>query len=285
MSLRLHALLAALALMLAPVAPALAGDAAEAADPGAPLAKTYPVWISLDAGGRVTAVDVEAGTSAPVATIVAGLVRDTTFAPATRDGVAVASEVPATVGVLFTPAGGGYAATLRWLKVQPTQAERMMPARYPSRELRGAIGGWATVGYVVGPDGRADVASVELLDQGAWHHKRLLGAGDAASKTFATATRDSVAQWTFRMARLDGAPVAARLATPMTFRPYDRSGKSDDLPAFARAAQAAVPEALLLDDTLRLPAPAAALPDAPPATTDDIRITGSRVRRTEVGGP
>ena len=138
MSLRLHALLAALALMLASVAPALAGDGAEAADPGAPLAKSYPVWISLDAGGRVTAVDVEAGTSAPVATIVAGLVRDTPFAPATRDGVAVASEVPATVGVLFTPAGGGYAATLRWLKVQPMQAERMMPARYPARELRGA---------------------------------------------------------------------------------------------------------------------------------------------------
>ena len=51
------------------------------------------------------------------------------------------------------------------------------------------------------------------------------------------------------------------------------------------ATQAPVPVPVLLGDGLRLPVPAE-LPEAPPASrADDIRITGSRVRRTGGGDP
>ena len=287
----LAALAATFALLVAAPAAAsarTAGDdpASAEADPGMPLARSYPAWVSIDADGRVTAVEVDAGQSAAVAGIVGDLVRELSFEPAARGGDVVASEVPATIGVRFTPeSGGAYAASLRWLEVLPLRADLMAPPRYPANELRGAVGGWVTLGYVVTPEGRADMATLDVIDQGAWSGHRLLAAGGVAAKAFVAASRESAARWTFRTARLDGVPVPARLATPTTFRPHDRGNEADDVPGFARAPQAPVPVPVLLGDGLRLPVPAE-LPEAPPASrADDIRITGSRVRRTGGGGP
>lgn len=267
----------ALIVMLAALA---AGTArADAEDAGVPLEKSYSSWITLDATGRVLDADVDAGTSESVAGVVTGLARDLAFTPAQIDGVPVPSRVSVGLGVRFTPdATGAYVAALRWAKVNALVADRLGPPRYPARELRSSVGGWALASYVVGPDGRVDPATVRILDQGAFEPRRLLGGGHASAKAFADATRAAVASWTYRTAELDGAAVAVRIATPMTFRPNVQPADSRDLPDFVRAVQMPVPAAELQPGAV-LPA-ATGLPESPPdGDADTIEITGSRVSR------
>lgn len=262
----------------------LASGAHAAAGSGA-LERRFWTWVALDEEGRVAKAEVEDRSSKAMAAVVQGLSKELTFAPATAGGQPVASEVPVELGVRFTPDDAdNYEAAVRWARVHELRTKTSVPAVYPAAELRAGIGGWALVGFVVDGDGEVDARTVQVLDQGAWRDRRLLGADHAAARAFAESARGNAVQGTFRPARVGGAPVVVRIAVPTTFQARaDQAEDPTELPVFVLDARRPAPAPQLQQDDITMPVLATNLPESPPDLEDNlIDMTGSRIPRTIV---
>jgi hypothetical protein len=261
-----------LALLLAAVPPAVAADAAT------PLERTLWAWVAIDATGTVTAIEHDPGQNPAVAKAAGELLQPLHFAPATVAGAPVASAVPVEMALRFLPTSAGdYTTTLVWLQVDEVRNTLAAPPRYPANEIQRGVGGWVLIGGVVTGDAGLDMATFEVLDQGAFDGRRLLVA--SRSEPFVAATRQVVPSWRFRTAQIDGQPLSVRITMPTTFFPPGHRG-ARDLPAAAEAARKPQAEPGLLRADVRLPMPPAGLAKPETADRDDVEVTGTRVRRT-----
>jgi TonB family protein len=152
--------------------------------------------LSLDASGAITrAVPQEASLKPAALEAIQASLRHWRFAPARKDGQAVAAEV--TVPVLCEPP----------LKDEvshqtPPKVISRTPPEYPFSMRRYGLGGHVVVEFEVNPQGKVQNAVVTSSDNPAFD--------DSAIR--------AVRQWVFEPGRQDGEPNTQKLRSPVIFQ-------------------------------------------------------------------
>ncbi|KFN50266.1 hypothetical protein [Arenimonas composti] len=194
---------------------ALAADGEPAAGPAR---KVGWVWVELDAAGQVTDVVQDPGEVPLIAGVLEQHARRLQFAPASVDGVAVASGAPLELTVEFVPVAGGYRPDLVMARLPVVRSQRT-PPRYPGNAATAGVGGYVRVGYTVDAGGALLPGSVSVLDRGFFGDR---GGRDEGKRTaLVDAALAVVPHWTHRPVRIGDQALSFRLATTVSFLPPD----------------------------------------------------------------
>jgi periplasmic protein TonB len=101
---------------------------------------------------------------------------------------------------IFSPAELTVAPKL----ASPSEVARIVRESYPDQLRRAGINGTVEVEFVVGPDGRVEGNTVEVIA--------------ASPPALGTAAKNAVGKFTFKPGQVKGQPVRTRVAIPLVYK-------------------------------------------------------------------
>jgi len=231
-------------------APCLAAQQVQAGSDG----KSAEVWvkagITIDPEGSVTALQWEGKPGPALAAVQAVIepkVRKLVFEPGRLNGVAAETETTLSLKLVVRErADKGWDVRIADASTGAVALE-MGPPRYPASQLR--AGTEAEVVSEIGIDGDGRVTLLDVAYRGS-------GKRESGRKDFVDASTEAVNGWKYRVERVGGHPVAARMSVPIQFcispskRPWCDGSEGKARSANGREAPAG--EAVALDSVVRL---------------------------------
>lgn len=170
--------------------------------------------VTVDAEGHATAVKVAPDLPEPIAQFVQQQVAQWRFQAPVIDGQARGGQTWLSLGACAVPVAQGYQLAVEYKGSGPAPARTdglLIPPRYPSAAARQGIEMDATVTFVVQPDGRAELESIDY------------GNNKSQRRTFEPGLKEWVAAMRYEPERVDDQPVRTRMNILVTYRTGDIS--------------------------------------------------------------
>lgn len=184
----------------------------------APVVRNVEAWAEVDAAGRITRLDIDEETPAPVRDVAEATFRALEFEPATRGGEPVPSRTGLRTTLEFTPDGaGGYVTKVIEVLQTGSRAANLSPPRYSAEAVRSGVGGIIWLDIAVRPDGSVDAERL-TVHASRFHRKGKPHDGRQGRKLIESVLAQA-ARWTFEQPRVAGQPIATRQRVPVTFTP------------------------------------------------------------------
>jgi hypothetical protein len=178
---------------------------------------------SVGADGRVTALEFDAGTPAPIEGAAKPALLALAFEPATRGGDAVPSRTAVSARLRFTPDGaGGYVTEVVDVTQPLMRTHEWVHPRYPGEVARDSIGGIVWLEFEARPDGSVDPQRIRIMET-RFHRDRKPYKGRLALQLI-EAARVAAAQWRLFPHEVAGVAIATRHRLPMKFTPPGYGG-------------------------------------------------------------
>lgn len=225
---------------------AVAG-AAQAGKTPDPLRLWVKAAITIAPDGRITSLawDEKRDAVKRIATLLEPRVRALEFEPGQIDGVPVETETTLSLTLLLSEtADRGMDVAIADAHTG-TIAIDMPPPMYPKAALYGHKEAEVTLDVEIAADGRLSLLGTDYR-----------GGAKGDRKLFEQASIEAASRWTYRVERVGGHAVAARMSIPVSFclepssRPWCKSGDSVRKTADGRMVPAG--EAVALDSVVRL---------------------------------
>jgi hypothetical protein len=183
-----------------------------------PIVRTVEAWADVDADGRISRLEVDEGTPAPIRELAETSFATLSFEPATRGGQPAPSRTGLRARIEFTPDGaGGYVGKVLEVRQTGSRAASLSPPRYSGEAVQRGVGGILWLDISVRADGSVDAERLTVAD--ARFHRKGKPYDGRLNQQLLKSALDTAATWTFRQPLVAGEPIATRQRVPVTFTP------------------------------------------------------------------